>query len=80
MSGRKWGRRKAGISLQGNYLNKVITESLSKAGSPSSDWGGEDAEVQWSLGDLNAQFQWNPPKWPQFSGFHSFPINTQTFA
>ena len=58
-SGGKGHRRKTGIPLQGNYLNKVITESLSKTGPL---YQTEEKmlllapEVQWRFGDVGAHF------------------------
>lgn len=75
-------RRRTGISLQGNckYLSKVITKCLREDRPASSDRGEGvlllAMEVQWSFGGLSTQVQWNPPKWSQFSGSQSFPINT----
>ena len=45
MSGGKRGRKKTDNPLQGNYLSKVITESLSKAGLASSEKEGQDAST-----------------------------------
>ena len=70
-SGGKRHRRKTGMPLQGNYLNKVITESLSKTGPPHQT---EEKmlllapEVQWHFGDVGAQFNWTHPNGPSSYG------------